>query len=57
VKLAVLIERPGYKQLPVSADLVAGLADLPPQQSLELTLTADKQLAFDVQTVQDLRDV
>jgi hypothetical protein len=30
---------------------------LPPQQSLELTLTADKQLAFDVQTVQDLRDV
>jgi pyrimidine operon attenuation protein / uracil phosphoribosyltransferase len=57
VKLAVLIERPGYKQLPVSADLVAGLADFPPQQSLELTLTADKQLAFDVQTVQDLRDV
>ncbi|MDP4607536.1 MAG: bifunctional pyr operon transcriptional regulator/uracil phosphoribosyltransferase PyrR [Burkholderiaceae bacterium] len=51
VKLAVLVERKGYKQLPVCADLVAGQADLPPEQSLELALNADNALVFDVQDV------
>ncbi|UFS55485.1 bifunctional pyr operon transcriptional regulator/uracil phosphoribosyltransferase PyrR [Comamonadaceae bacterium M7527] len=51
VKLAVLLERPGYKQLPVCADFVAGVANVPPSQSLELALNPDQSLSFDVQDV------
>lgn len=56
VKLAVLLERPGYKQLPVCADFVAGVADVPPSQSLELALNADQSLSFDVHDVKPGKD-
>lgn len=56
VKLAVLLERPGYKQLPVCADFVAGVANVPPSQSLELALNADQGLRFDVQDVSSSKD-
>ena len=56
VKLAVLVERPGHKQLPVCADLVAGLASVAPSQSLELVKDANNQLSFDVQDVKPSKD-
>lgn len=56
VKLAVLLERPGYKQLPVCADFVAGVANVPPSQSLELALNADQSLSFDIQDVKASKD-
>jgi hypothetical protein len=42
--------------LPVCADFVAGVANVPPSQSLELALNADQSLSFDIQDVKASKD-